>query len=439
MKKGKKKLLIFGAIAVALIIVIANMLSSGKKLTKVTAEAVAVRDLVEEVSASGWVQPKNRVNITSEVTAEIIAIPVKEGDQVTRGQLLVQLDTTQLKKDFDQYRYSLDETKAHTEASRSLFLQSEEEFNRQKELFERKLISETNYNNAEYSYLNSKYTYEAMVNQTKQAQARYEKAEDNLNKTRVAAPMDGVITYMDAEVGEIAAAQTIYSQGKTLMTISNLSAFEIEVDVDETEIVKVQIGQPARIEVDAFPDTIFAGEVVEIGNTAVISGVGTTEQSTNFKVKVLFTEGNASIRPGMSGTVDITTNRRDDVMAVSYGAIVMRELDPDSLETAQKPEIEGSSTTAIAAETTSDSLAADTNIKAPEKTEKKEVKGVFVVKDGVAKFIPVETGIADQKDIEITSGINKDDMIITGPYRILRTLKSGEEVEISKEFLAGEN
>jgi len=440
MTKEKKKLLIFGAIGVVVIIFILNMLGSSEKLTKVSAEVVKTRDLTEEVSASGWVQPKNRVNITSEVTAEIRAIPVKEGDRVVKGQMLVQLDTIQLKKDFDQYRYSLDESKARTEASKSLFMQAEEEFERQKELYERNLISETSFNNAEYAYLNSKYSYEAAVNQTKQALARYEKAEDNLSKTRIIAPMDGVITYMDAEVGEIAAAQTVYSQGKTLMTISNLAAFEVEVDVDETEIVKVKVGQEAKIEVDAFPDTVFAGEVVEIGNTAVISGVGTTEQSTNFKVKVLFKDENADIRPGMSGTVDIITNRRVDIPAVSYGAIVMRELDADSLSRAMNnPEPEEPPSGSVnAAETTDDSTLADTSRKENKDKKIEEIKGAFIVKNGKAKFIPVETGIADQKDVEITRGISPGDTVITGPYRILRTLKNGEEIEISNTFGASE-
>ena len=266
----------------------------------------------------------------------------------------------------------------------------------------------------------------------------YEKALDNLNKTKIVAPMSGVITYMDAEIGEIAPAQNAYTQGKTLMTISNLSRFEVEVDVDETEINKVRFGHDAKIEVDAFPDTVFQGEVVEIGNTAVISGAGTTEQSTNFKVKVLFKDTDVQVRPGMSATVDIITNTRADACAVPYGAIVMRSLDPDSLARADKDadSSEGLVQTAHAAELKTDSL--------PEKGhtgkegEKKDVKGIFVVRDDKAVFIPVETGIADQKNIEVVTGITKDDIVVTGPFRTLRTLESGAAISYNLES-EGEN
>lgn len=437
MTKGRKRLL-FGAIGVIVIaVIIWNLTSSGKKTTSVNLEEVYVKDITEEVSASGYIQPKTKVNITSEVNAEIKAVLVKEGDTVKKGTPLVLMDTLQLQKDVDQARFSYNETMARTEANKSLYKQAEEEFARQKELFAKELISETAFNNAEYSYLSSKYSYEAMVNSAKQAQARLEKQLDLHSKTRIVAPMDGVITYLDAEVGEIAAPQTVYSQGKILMIISNLSAFEVEVDVDETEIVKVKKGQQTNIEVDAFPDTTFKGEVIEIGNTAIITGAGSTEQSTNFKVKVLLTEVNADVKPGMSATVDIITNIRDDILAVPYGAIVMRSLDADSLAKALNGD-----TTEIAVNTDEGGANAavtnnpdSANGDKPKKKDKnmKEVKGVFIAKDGQAKFVEVVTGIADQKDIEIISGLSKGDMIITGPYRTLRIIKDGEFVEATSE------
>lgn len=331
MTKGRKKLLLITAVIVVIIVIIWNLSVTGKKTTLVNVEEVLIKDITEEVSASGYVQPKTKVNITSEVSAEIIAVMVEEGERVTRGMPLVQLDTLQLQKDVDQSKYGYDEALARTEAAKSLFMQAEEEYERQKELFARELISETDFNNAEYSYMNSKYSYEAMINSTRQAKARYEQVLDLLEKTTIKAPMDGIVTYLDAEVGEIAMAQTVYSQGQILMIISNLTAFEVEVDVDETEIIKVANGQRAKIEIDAFPDTVFEGEVIEIGNTAVVTGSGTTDQSTNFKVKVLLTEANAGIKPGMSATVDIITNVRENITTVPYGAIVMRSLDADSL------------------------------------------------------------------------------------------------------------
>jgi len=392
--------------------------------TKVNTELVEVIDIIEEVSASGYVHPQTRVNITSEVTAEIIEIPVVDGQRIVKGELLVLLDTVQLQKDVDQYLYSLNEIESRMEGARATYKQAEEEYERQRQLFERDLTSETAFKNAEYAYLNSKYSFEAMMSQTKQAHARYEKAMDNLSKTRIVAPI------VDAEVGEIAPAQTAFTQGKTLMTISDMSSFEVEVDVDETEIIKIALGQEAKIEIDAFIDTVFAGEVIEIGNTAVMSGVGTQDQATNFKVKVLFKETNALIRPGMSATVDIVTNEVENALSVPYGAIVMRSLDADSLARADDS---GGLVSAAHAATSDDTLETEEKSVKKNKKEKKEVKGVFVVKEGRARFVPVETGIADQKSIEVVIGVNESDTVIVGPFRTLRSIKNGDRVETEKK------
>ena len=428
MKLKKKTYLIGGAILILVIIIIVNVVGSRKKMTPVQAEGIKKKDVVEEVSASGWIQPKTRVNITAEVNAEIIAISVKEGESVTKGQLLIQLDTVQLQKDVDNYHYSLNELKARTEAGKSAFLQSEEEYNRQKQLFDKKLTSETLFKNSEYAYMSNKYNYEAMLSQTKQGEALYGKAEDNLGKTRILAPMDGVLTFLDAEVGEIAQAQTAFTQGKTLMTISNLAAFEVEVDVDETEITKIGKGQKAKIEADAFPDSVFLGEVIEIGNTAVTNNAG-QDQSTNFKVKVLFNENNQNIRPGMSATVDIITNTREKVLTVPYGAIVMR-LPKDTVEAGSNAKTSGTADAQAALAGSADSNESE----GKEKEKEKELKGVFIIKDGKAKFAVVETGIADQKNIEVISGVAESDSVITGPFKTLRSLKNGENIKTEKQF-----
>ena len=428
MKLKKKTYLIGGAILILVIIIIVNVVGSRKKMTSVQAEGIKKKDVVEEVSASGWIQPKTRVNITAEVNAEIIAISVKEGESVTKGQLLIQLDTVQLQKDVDNYRYSLNELKARTEAGKSAFLQSEEEYNRQKQLFDKKLTSETLFKNSEYAYMSNKYNYEAMLSQTKQGEALYGKAEDNLGKTRILAPMDGVLTFLDAEVGEIAQAQTAFTQGKTLMTISNLAAFEVEVDVDETEITKIGKGQKAKIEADAFPDSVFLGEVIEIGNTAVTNNAG-QDQSTNFKVKVLFNENNQNIRPGMSATVDIITNTREKVLTVPYGAIVMR-LPKDTVEAGSNAKTSGTADAQAALAGSADSNESE----GKEKEKEKELKGVFIIKDGKAKFAVVETGVADQKNIEVISGVAESDSVITGPFKTLRSLKNGENIKTEKQF-----
>lgn len=433
MKTKKKKALIWLAVAVVLTVVLANIFSGGEAKTKVQAEPVTRQDLEEKVSASGWIQPKTRVNITAEVNAKVIGIVVKEGDRVSRGQLLIQLDTVQLQKDVEQYRHSLEEINARKEASHANYLQAQEEYERQKQLYERQLTSETVFKNAEYAYLNYRYNYEAMASQAKQGNAIYEKALDNLRKTEIRAPMDGVITFLDVEVGEVAQAQTAFTQGKTLMIISNLDAFEAEVDVDETEITKIQNKQLAHIEIDAFPDSVFEGEVTEIGNTAVKSNMG-ADQSTNFKVKVLFKGSQKNIRPGMSASVDILTNKREKALSVPYGAIVMRPPEVlDSTAVAARSEPVVGTETVYAS---SDTPVVATGSKKGEKP--KDIKGVFALREGKAVFLPVETGIADQKNIEVISGLTESDTVITGPFKVLRSIKNGDPVEIEKMTALGE-
>ena len=211
--------------------------------------------------------------------------------------------------------------------------------------------------------------------------------------------------------------------GTVIMTVSDMSEIETEVEVDETDIAQVALGQETEISIDAYPDTTFRGKVTEIGHTARVSGLGTQDQVTNFLVKVMLLDEVPTIRPGMSASVDITTDSRTDALNVPIQAVVMREEKGDTLASEQE-EKEG----AIAS-TDSGSSKADKK----KKEEKKEVEGVFVVKEERAEFVRVATGIADQQNIEIVSGINEDDMVVTGSYKILRTLKDGDKVKVSKK------
>jgi len=440
MGKKKKILIIAAVVVVVAILVIANLATNSESAIDVNVVDVSEKDLIEIVSASGRIQPQTKVNITSEVNGEIIYLVVKEGDTVKSGNLLVMLDTIQLKSDVDQALYALNEIDAYLEGSKSSLDQAQEEYERQEKLYNKDGTSETQYKNARYAYLNAKASYEAMKAQAKQLNSRYDKALDNLSKTMISAPMAGIITFLDCEVGEIAAAQTSFTQGRTLMTISNLDVFEVEVEVDETEIAKIQLNQPADIEVDAFPDTVFYGEVVEIGNTAIYQGTGSQDQSTNFRVKVIFKDTEVNIRPGMSADVDITTNKREDVLAIPFSAVVMRTLDLDSLQQAREAREEAPGSTGVsevhAAENEeNEKTPPEDTLKNKDKddVEREELKGVFVLRDGKAHFVPVKTGIADQKDIEITTGIEVGDSVITGPYRILRTLKDDENVKVVKK------
>jgi HlyD family secretion protein len=443
--KWRSKKVLFGGLLVVVLIVIAavSLSSSDNGGTQVQADLAFLDEIAEVVTASGRVEPQTKVDITSEVSAQIIEIYVHDGDRVERGDPLLLLDTVQLNSDVSQARYSLLELSARAAAAQSTYRRDELEYERQSRLYEQQLTSETAYTNAQFTLETSKANYEAMRAQVNTSRARLEKAEDNLRKTGIVAPMAGVVTFLGAEVGEIAQAQTAFTQGKTLMTIADLSVFEVEVDVDETEVAKVRPDQPAEIRVDAFADSVFAGTVVEIGNSALVVGQGTENYTTSFRVKVRFAQTEAAIRPGMSATVDITTAREPEALLIPYAAVVTREFDPDadSVERRSPTDTGGlhaaepdhPDTVAAAPDTvTLDEGEASGPKKKKEKTRR---TGVFLCKDGKAHFVEVSTGIADERNIVALTGLAPGDTVISGSFQTLRKLEEGDDVAIEERSL----
>jgi HlyD family secretion protein len=409
MKKKKKIIIILGVIAVVAIIVVVNILKSGEKTYQVQAEKVQKSDLTSVVTANGKIVPRTDVQISAYVPAKIMKLPVEEGDKVKTGQLLVQLDAT-------EYKAAVNQAKAQLASAKASLEQAQLVYNRQKELFEKKLSSEEQYDMAKTELDLAKARHQ-------QAEANLDQAQYTLSKTTITSPMEGIVTSLNTEVGEIVMIGTMNNPGTVIMAVSDMSEIEAEVEVDETDIAEVEIGQEAEIEIDAYPDTTFRGKVTEIGHTARISGLGSQDQVTNFLVKVMLLDEVPSIRPGMSASVDITTNHRADVLNVPIQAVVMREEEEDTLTTKEKKE--GGAMASV------DSVSKKINKK--NKKEKKEIEGVFVVKEGRAKFVKVSTGIADQQNIELVSGINEDDMVVTGSYKILRTLKDGDKVKVTEK------
>ena len=409
MKKKKKILIVLGAILLVAIIIVANVLKSGEKTYQVQAEKVEKSDITSIVTANGRIVPRTDVKISAYVPAKIIKLPVEEGDVVKEGQLLVQLDET-------EYEAAANQAKAQLASAKASLEQAQLVFNRQKELFEKKLSSEEQYDMAKTELDLAKARHQ-------QAVASLDQAKYNLSKTTITSPMDGMVTSLNAEVGEIVMIGTMNNPGTVIMTVSDMSEIEAEVEVDETDIAEVKMGQEAEIKIDAYPDTAFKGKVTEIGHTARISGLGTQDQVTNFLVKVMLKDEVPTIRPGMSASVDITTSFHPEVLNVPIQAVVMREEKVDT--TAAKKEKEEGALASV------DSVPKKENKK--DKKKKKEIEGVFVVEEGRAKFVEVKTGIADQQNIEIVSGISQDDQIVTGSYKILRTLKDGDKVKVTKK------
>jgi HlyD family secretion protein len=439
MKWRSKKVIIGGPALLLLIVLVAwNMAGSGDEATMIQADLAYSDEISEIVTASGRVQPQTKVDITSEVSAQIMDIFVKDGDRVTRGQPLLLLDTIQLMADVAQMQFSLEELSARADASRSTSERDRLEYERQEKLHKQNLASETQFTNAKFTNETSQANYQAMRAQVNTARARLEKARDNLRKTRITSPMAGIVTFLGCEVGEIAQAQNSFTQGKTLMTVADLSVFEVEVDVDETEIAKVQVGQKSEIRVDAFSDTTFAGHVVEIGNSAQTSGQGTENYTTSFRVKVRFAETDAPIRPGMSATVDITTAHEDDALLIPYAAVVTREFDENKPEKTEADT--GDGVFAAEPDSDADTVATDDEATDAEKPKGKKPKlekktGVFICKDGIAKFVEIQTGIADERNIVALTGLAPGDTVISGSFQTLRKIEEDEAVKIDERSL----
>jgi len=404
MKKRSKIIIIVGVLILVVVIVLLNLFRSGEKVYTVEADKVKKGDLASVVSGSGKVQAKKDVKIGATVPGLIISLPVKDGDIIKKGQLLVQIDPS-------EYRSAVAQATAQLNSAKANFEQAKLLHERQQKLFEKSLTSKEQYDASLTQYDVAKAQYD-------QSQASLRQAEDLLAKTTITAPMDGKITELLKKEGEMVAGAT-YNPTE-IMTISDLSAFEVEVEVDETDIAETKLVQEAKIKIDAFPDTSFKGEVSEIGNTAKVTGYGTQDQVVNFLVKVLILDEVKGIKPGMSASVDITTASHKDVLNIPIAAVVMREEKKDSLNTKSKKD-------------KSEALASSVK-EEKDKKKKKEIEGVFLVEKGRAKFVPVKSGIADQQNMEIVSGLKENDQIITGSYKILRTLKDGDKVKIEKKI-----
>lgn len=429
-KKKKKTLIIGGGILVILILVIVNLTRSGESATKVSAGKVGEGKLISQVSASGKVQPRTEVKISANVSGEIVDIPIVEGQAVAKGDLLVQIDPKNYEAVLRQAQAGYDAAVANLRLEEAQVNEAEPSFERQKALFEKELTSKEIYDAALARVTTTRASAEAARSRTQQAKAAVDQAQENLRYTTIRCPIGGFVTDLRSEVGEIVMGSQNY-QATVIMVVSDLSEIEVEIEVDETDIAAVATGQEVDIELDAVQDTTFKGRVVQVGNTAQVSGLGSQDQVTNFMVTVLITDSVPNIKPGMTATCDITTDSRDKAIKVPIGAVVLRD-ESRLKKTEEEGGSDGSGAVSEAVAADEDAAApADTSASEdePEAAEKKPLEGVFVIRDGKAVFVPVVTGIADQQNIEIISGLEKDEKIVVGPFRTLRQLDDGDAVE----------
>ncbi|MBJ7882231.1 efflux RND transporter periplasmic adaptor subunit [Gelidibacter salicanalis] len=425
---SKKKLIIIIATVIVLILVLivgkkAGWFGKTGNFKEVEIQQVTLMDIVEKVSATGKIQPEVEVKISSEVSGEIIDLPFKEGQQVKKGELLVRVNPDLIQSAVNRSQATYQNIKAGLEQAEASLREAKSNYDRNKQLFEKGIISKSEWDKAVSGYEIAQASKQSAYYNVQSAGASVSEARDNLNRTTIYAPMSGTISKLDVELGERVVG-TQQMAGTEILRVANLNNMEVEIDVNENDIVKVQIGDSTIVEVDAYLKKEFKGVVTAIANSA--AGALTADQVTNFKVKVRIIEESyhdlmegkgenySPFRPGMTATVDIITKRRKNVVSVPISAIVIKSDTSSVKKTAVKTE---------------DDEAATAKIQSGEKFE-----CVFVKQNDEAKLRVVKTGIQDDSNIEILSGLKEGDVIIIGPYNVVsKTLNPGDKIEVKNQ------
>ena len=408
-----KKWIIIAVAALLVLIVVVNLVSrGGGKSVEVEIVDSGIRELVATVSASGTLTPKRKVDVSAETIGRITSLAVAEGDEVEEGDFLLEIDPAEYQSQVRGFAAAVRTSAANLDLSEATAEKAGLDLRRATELYESGLATQQDQETAETDFRIAGSRVDAARATLRQAEATLEKARHDLAKVTIRAPMAGLITRLNVEEGENAIMGTLNNPGTVLLTIADLSTMEAEINVDETEVVDIVLGQPAGIEIDAFPDTTFTGEVTEIGNSPIYTSTGQSQQAVDFKVTITLLDQVPGVRPGLSAQADITVARRDSALAVPIGAVVVREWPPR--ENSRRGRGRGR-----AATDTTD-------------VEREDREGVFVVEDGKARFTPVELGITGEEDFEVLSGLEADQPMVAGPFRVLRDLQHGDRVKEQK-------
>lgn len=414
-KKSKKKIIIFSIIGAVILLLVFLVFFAGKKepIITVQTEEVKRQTITQTVTASGKIQPETQVKINAEVSGEIIELPVKDGQLVRKGQLLVKIRPDTYLAQVQQRAATLGQAKSALEQYKALLEKAESDLKREKELYAKKLASDQEMEMANTNYVQARANHDGAAFNVQQTQAYLDQAKTDLAKTTIYSPMDGTVSNLIAELGQRVTGSQFMS-GTEIMTIADLSNMEAQVEVGENDVPLVKIRDTSRVEVDAYPDRKFVGTVYEIANAAKTKGLGTQEEVTNFIVKIRIHDKDVQFRPGMSCTSDIETATHHDVLAVPIQSVTAR--------TSPTPAPSGESGQEVTS-TTSQSKK--------KKEAEKPSELVFVVDGGVAKSVSVKTAISNDKYIEITEGLKGGEQVVSGSYRAInRELENGKKVRV---------
>jgi HlyD family secretion protein len=398
MNKGLLVLLIIGSLAV--IVAVAMNFKEEDDSIAINMQVASRGEIVEKVNGVGKIEPDLQVQISAKVAGEIVRMPVEEGDSVRAGQFLLQLER-------EQYEAALEQSRSTLKGARATLKKTEMTWERVQQLAGENLASDAEVENARADY-------DFQVSQVEKAEAAVEDAQTSLSKTTVRSPINGIITSLDKKVGEIALGSTF--QKDVIMTIADLQTMQARIEVDENDVVKVTLGDSAEVEIDAFPERSFPGVVSEIANSAIVTGLGTQEEVTEFEVRIDLLEILPRFRPGMSCNADIITMTKEDVLRIPIESVAVRTLDEVS-------EVPGVDSAEVA------------------KSSGDLIEIVFVVEQDTARLRPIKRGISDDSYYEAISGVADSAMIVTGPYRVLtRELSDGQAVrEERRKQEQGEN
>jgi HlyD family secretion protein len=423
---SKKTTYILVGSAILLVVVLVtlskmNMLGSKENIIEVEVAKANEITIIETVSATGKIQPEIEVKISSEVSGEIISLPIKEGQVVKKGDLLVKINPDLYTSGYNRTVAGLSQTKAGLSQADAAYNEAKANFDRNKTLFDKGIISKSDWDKAVSAFESAKANKQSAYFNVRSASATVNEAKDNLGRTTIYAPADGTISMLNVELGERVLG-TQQMTGTELLRVANLNNMEVEVDVNENDIVKISVGDSANVEVDAYLKKQFKGVVTSISNSA--STTLTADQVTNFKVKVRIVKSSyadlvagkpasySPFRPGMTATVDIITKRKENVIGVPISAVVIK-----------------TDTTPVKKIVVEDE-ATDQTIKS--KSDKK-MECVFVKKESKAVIKVIKTGIQDDTNIEVISGLSKGDELIIGPYTtVSKDLNSGDKIAVTK-------
>ncbi len=439
-KKSRRKWWILAGIVVVAGLAVAAVVKSkqGVKPLTVTTDKAVIRTITHLVTATGKVQPEMEVAISPEVSGELVALPIKEGQPVKKGDIIVRIKPDFYAAQVDQQEAALTSSKAASVLSKANLEKAEQDFQRANDLYKKQLISDSDYTTAKTNVEVARADFDSSVAQIRRTEGALNQYRDQLEKTTIYAPMDGTVSVLNSEVGERVVGTGQFS-GTDVMRIADLNHMEVRVKVNENDIVNVKLGDHTVVAIDAFPGRKFEGTVSEISSSALTTGTGSassnqaalaasaSDEVTNFLVRIRISDREAHLRPGMSATVDIETETVSNVVAVPIQSVTVRAEGGKTTEELQQQRVKE------AKERTGNDLELVKEREEARRTREKLKRVIFIRQGDTVKMRPVETGVADNSYIEIKSGVKVGEEVVSGSYAaISRTLKDGSKILVEK-------